>query len=378
MAKRRRPSRATRNQAKWDNHARQTAHNDTMPGLAGYAGGKAPVLNTGSIQASPRKVTVGGGNKIQGIESPTRQGGIKLQPFTDVIPSVPADYATIRADHLTQDKQVWARVDRDTRKKCTAPEDKCEQNHGDKCIMGRVWQGTVPDRKMMDFERAKLAVRPSHEAATMAADRPSGAENFHTYAQRHDDDKRAGLYRDGLGRIMRTTDMDDPTDGGQVMTHDWRESDPVHLTCEVDEETRRVRIMVVNERTGERQPRGKVVMFRTEGVMTTTDYAQMYGVPVQRNTTQKRHAAAKERALKAEARAAKKAQKDQERAARAQHRAERMTSRPTRAEARAAAVAHLIKLGVPESGHTPALIKAAREALEHEAQIAAYTGEVNA
>lgn len=368
MARQRsRKSRAARNQAKWDSHARttktpvvQATSSDVMPGLGAYAGGKAPVLNTGSIQASPRQPSV------------TPRRGIKLQPFSDVIPSVPADYATVKANHLTQDKQVWARIDRETRKKCTAPEDKCEQNHGDKCIMGRVWQGTVPDRKMMDFERVKLAVRPSHESAMMAADRPSGAENFKTHAERHDDDKRAGLYRDGLGRIMRTVDMDDPTDGAPVMMHDWRESDPVHLTCEVDEVTRRVRIMVVNERTGERQPRGKVVMFRTEGVMTTTDYAQMHGVPIQRNTTQKRHAAAKEKALKAEARAAKKAQKDQERAARAAHRAERMTSRPSRAEARAEAVAYLIEKGVPESAHTPALIKAAREALDYKAQVQSY------
>lgn len=374
MARQRsRRSRAARNQAKWDNHAQTkttkvtpistVSGGDTFPGLAGYAGGEKPALNTGSIQGAPGNVRV------------TRPRGIKLQPFSDYVPPVPADYATIRADHVTQDKQFWGRRNVETGKPCLIERDACRTEHGDQCELVRMWSGTVPDRKMMDFERAKLDVRPAHETRMMAVDRASGAETFHTYAARHDDDKTAGLYRDGLGRIMRTTDMDESSDGAPIMTYDWRESDPTHLTCEVDEETRRVRIMVVNERTGERQPRGKVVLCATEGVMTTTDYAQMHGVPIQRNTTQRAHAAAKERALKAEARDAKKRAKDQERAERAQARLDRMTSRQSRAEANAAARAHLAELGVPESGMTPSLIKAAREALEHKSQIAQYTGE---
>ncbi|MFD8340595.1 hypothetical protein ACFV42_49670, partial [Streptomyces solisilvae] len=225
------------------------------------------VMPTGSIQAAPAQVRY------------TRPKGIKLQPFSDVIPSTPRDYATVRADHVTQDTMVWARIDADTRKKCTASEEKCLANHGDKCIIGRVWENTIPDRQAMDFERIKMATRPSHESTMMATDRPSGAEKFHTYAQRHEDDSQAGLYRDGLGRIMRTADMDESTDGAVRATHDWRESDPTHLTCELTD-TGRVRIMVVNGRTGERQPRGKVVVYGTEGVMTTTDYAQMHGVPI--------------------------------------------------------------------------------------------------
>lgn len=384
---RRHQSRRARNQAKWDAHAsaqtkttRSPKISDDgpiMPGLGSYAGGKAPVFASGGVSPVPRQPTV------------TQRKGINLKPFADHIPGTPGTWtsandwdssatgagaALVKTDHVRHDKMVWARVNLESNRRCTAPEDKCAKNHGSKCGPGRVWENVTPHRELLDTERAKLGVREAHESAMMATDRPSGAEKFHTYAQRHEGDAKAGLYRDGLGRIMRTMDMDDSTDGGVRVDHDWRESDPTSLSCDLDPETSRVRIMVVNGRTGERQPRGKVIVCGTEGVMTTTDYAQLHGVPIQRNAAQRAHEAAKAKALRAEARDAKRAAKEQDRIQRRLDRAAGRggASHVSRAEMDEAARAVLAARGVTEP--TKAMMAAARDMIAHQRQINEYVG----
>lgn len=359
MAKRHRPTRSARNQAKWDTHRalQGTSLESRQAPMAPTPGSSVTtsrVMNSGSIQGGPRKVQVGGGNKSQGIESPdpSSRRGIKLQPFTDMIPSVPSDYATLKSDHLRQ-RQIW-----------TEPNKKTGERK-------RIWEVFPHDRERLDSEKAD--VREHHEAARIAVDRPSGAAEAATYNERHEDDKTAGLFRDNLGRIMRTVDMEEFGDKVVDLSRDdssgW---DDCSLTCEIDEVTSRVRLIEVNSRTGERRLRGHRAIHAVDSTMTTTDYARMHDVPIQRNQTQRADAKLKQNALKAEVREAKRARRQQEQADRIQRRLDRVTNRPSRAEADAMARAHLAKLGVPESGMNRALIKAAREVLEHQGQIKAY------
>ncbi|MEU4066651.1 hypothetical protein AB0F25_30435 [Streptomyces wedmorensis] len=364
MAKRH-MSRRQRNQAKWDAHAsthktapKTTTDNTTMPGLAGYAGGKPPVFATGSLSPVPRQPTV------------TQRKGINLKPFTDVIPSVPTDYATVKSDHVRHDKMVWGRVNVETGRECRS--EACEVTHGDKCTVGRVWERTMPDRQAMDFERAKLDVRESVESTRMAVDRPSGAEKFHTYAARHEDDKAAGLYRDGLGRIMRTEDMEEYADRIVDMVAKV-DDDMYSLSCELDDDNR-VHIVEVNMRTGERRRRGVEIIKGVDSTMTTTDYARMHGVPIQRNTTQRAHAASKIRAAKSEARDAKRAAKEQDRLNRKLDRATGVSNagHVSRREMDDAARAVLATHGV--TNPTRAQMRAARDVIAHQKQIAAYVG----
>lgn len=358
-------SRRARNQAKWDAHAstHQTAtpsmqDSQIMPGLAGYAGGEAPVFATGSLSPVPRNPTV------------TQRKGINLKPFADIIPSVPIDYATVKSDHVRHDKMVWGRVNVETGAECKAGN--CVDKHGDKCRPGRVWERTMPDRQAMDFERVKLDVRESHESAIMATDRSSGAEKFKTHAERHDEDRKAGLYRDGLGRIMRTEDMEEFADKivDMVATED---TDDYSLTCELDDDNR-VHIVEVNMRTGERRRRGAQFVKPVDSTMTTGDYAKMHGVPIQRNATQRAHAARKVREAKAETRDAKRAQREQDRVQRSLDRAAGKSgaNHTSRREMDEAARAVLAARGV--TNPTKVMMQAARDMIAHQKQIAEYTG----
>jgi hypothetical protein len=324
-------------------------------------GATSKVINTGSIQGAPAKARV------------TRPKGIKLQPFSDVIPSVPMDYATVKADHLTQDRQVWIMVDVESGKPCMMARDECRVEHGDKCELSRVWTGSMPDRKMLDAERAKLDARPAHESAIMAVDRPSGAETFATYAARHADDTKAGLFRDGLGRIMRTEDMEEYSDkivdltGGSA--EGWASPS---LTCDIADDGR-VIILEVNSITGETRRRGQHMVSPVDSTMSTMDYAHMHGVPIQRNTTQRAHAAAKIKSANADAREAKKAHRE---ADRVQRKLDRTSGRGAtvadRRERDERARAMLAELGV--TNPTKFQMNAARDVLIAQAQVKAYTG----
>lgn len=119
--------------------------------------GSRPTLNTGGIQVSPPQVRV------------TRPKGMRLQPFSDFIPRTPADYATLDPH----------------------------------------WSSGSPKRDSMAYERAGKLVRSTREIKGMRADGTSGAEDFQTYGNRHEDDVATGVFRDGLGRVIRTTTMDD-------------------------------------------------------------------------------------------------------------------------------------------------------------------------
>lgn len=324
-------------------------------------GATSKVITTGSIQGAPAKPRV------------TRPRGIKLQPFSDVMPSVPMDYATVKADHLTQDRQVWIMVGADSGKPCPMTRDECRAEHGDECKLSRVWTGSMPDRKMLDSERAKLDVRPAHESAIMAVDRASGAETFASYAARHVDDKTAGIFRDGLGRIMRTEDMEECSDKIVDLTGDGESGwDAPSLTCDLADDGR-VIILEVNSITGETRKRGQHMVSPVDSTMTTMDYAHMHGVPIQRNTTQRAHAAAKIKAANGVAREEKKAKRE---ADRIQRKLDRSSGRGAtvadRRERDERARAMLAELGV--TSPTKFQMNAAREVLIAEAQVKAYTG----
>lgn len=377
----RRASRAARNQARHAEHIATQATKIMTGGATGDVrrqsptlhgsepvGSYASVMNSGSVQGSPARIRVGGGNQSLGIASPdpSSRQGIKLQPFRDYVPSTPSDYGAGKVDHLTQ-RQVWLR----------------DPETGE--ITGRVFEAYPHEREKLDTERAR--VRDQHEAAAQAADRPSGVAGILTGSggdegARHEDDEAANLYRDGLGRIVRTLDMDENSDrwitGRTAASGDWHNADPVSLTTEVDEVTSRVRIMEVNGRTGERRRMGRVVARAVDSTMSTTDYATLHGVPVQRNATQRADASGK---AKAEARAQREADRDAKRAAREADRLARQADKParqaksgaggmSRGEVDEAARLMLAKMGVtsPSREH----LRLAREAVVFEAQVAEY------
>lgn len=393
---RRHQSRRARNQAKWDAHAstikttRPTTKIKTgdtsgpiMPGLGSYAGGEAPVFTTGGVSPVPHTPTV------------TQRKGINLKPFADHIPGTPGTWtsdndwdssatgagsALVKTDHVRHDKMVWARVNLESNRRCTASEEKCAKNHGSKCGPGRVWENVTPHRELLDIERAKLDVREAHESAMMATDRPSGAEKFKTHAERHEGDAKAGLYRDGLGRIMRTVDMDgwngengDRFTLGRTMLGGGVGWDSPSLTCDLADDGR-VIILEVNTVTGETRPRGQSVIGRVDSTMSTTDYAQLHSVPIRRNAMQRAQEAAKAKALRAEARDAKRAAKEQDRIQRKLDRATGQggASHVSRAEMDEAARAVLAARGVTEP--TKTMMAAARDMIAHQKQINEYVG----
>lgn len=289
MATRKRPSRSQRNQTKWDNHAatqkKNSERSQELAGLGAYAGGKPPVFASGSVSPVPRQPTV------------TQRKGISLKVFTDIIPGSPGDWTDGRS--------------RDTVAASPA-------------VLKPHWSSSMVHRQAFDSERG--AVRPSYEARPMAADRVSGGVEFMTYAERHESDAKAGLYRDGMGRVMRTVDMDDS--------------------------------------------------------MTTGDYAKMHGVPVVRTRDDQRNEAAgirnAERAAKASEREARRIQREQEKADRIQRRLDRAAGKSdaatvTRREMDEAARAVLKSHGV--TNPTKIQMQAAREAIAHAKQVQAYTGD---
>lgn len=375
-------SRSARNQARNAEHRAMqggaVGAKRQSPTLSGPepVGSNASIMNSGSIQASPARIKVGGGNAQLGIASPDPSGrtGIKLQPFRDFMPQGGdwTDHTTqhmahtggggsIKVDWVSQSKQVWVR----------------DEETG--ALVGRVWEALSHDREKLDAERA--GKRDTHESAMMAADRPSGVAGIMTgtgddEGARHEDDLAAKLYRDELGRIVRTEDMEEYADRIVDLTSGetaWRKSDPVSLTCEIDEETSRVRILEVNGRTGERRRRGQEVIRPVDSTMTTGDYATMHGVPLQRNATQRAHAAGKARAEKT---AAKQAEREAKAAARAAAKADspqRVAAPGTsRSEIDEAAKAMLARMGV--TSPTREHMRLAREAVVHKRQVADYTG----
>lgn len=320
-------SRRVRNQAKWDAHA-VTQQNKPgssatdigvqrpiMVGLGSYAGGKRPELSTGSIQYTPPKPTV------------TQRKGIKLQPFTDYVPPVPQDYATTRPSHLDvkpiYDQKTGARQDRAPR----------------------------PHREMLDSEMAKRDVRPSHEVAMMGVDRTSGSDSFKSYAARHEADARAGLYRDGLGRVIRTTDMED-AEASVISRTAW-----------------------LPNKNGVLSPH-QVTEYRVTGGMTTSDYATMHSVPIRRDAHTREMAARANQAQKQAVRDQKQAVRDQREQDRLQRRADRMAgkagaSHTSRADLDTAARAYLAGMGIKDP--TPEVMRAARDVIVHAKQVAQYT-----
>lgn len=331
--------RRTRNrQAQWDAHRRNQTKRTDMEGLGSYAGGKKPQLVTGSVSGTPRKPTV------------TQRKGIHLKPFSDFVPGRPGDWTTAQGrDVSTRGGAILKPSHLNV--KVTYDEDG-----------NRTDQAPDPDREVLAFERNRLAERPSHEVALMATDRPSGMTSAKTYDERHEDDSKAGLYRDGLGRIMRTTDMEEVAE--PILDLTGKSSDqPKQLSCRIDPLTQRV---IVFEVDSEERLTGTV--------MSTTDYAQMHGVPTQRNSVQKRHAKAKEKAAREAERVAKREAREQDRAQRKLDRSSGKSGagHVSRREMDEAARAVLRSHGV--TSPTKQQMKAARDVIAHQQQVQAYTG----
>lgn len=313
-------SRRARNQAKWDAHAAShTADKSIAPrtvaAIGGAMGGNAPSLHTGSIQSTPSKPTV------------TQRKGIRLQPFTDYVPRVPSDYATVPPSHMNE-KILY------------------NQETG-----ARIPQSTPPRRDRLAIEIARTATRPVHESKIMHTDGTSGGESMVTYDQRHESDTKAGLYRDGMGRVMRTTDMAD--------------ADATVVPCAFE---------MIDERTG-LPTTYRYENYLVTGGMTTTDYASMHNVPVRRDGHTRGVARAAERVAIDERKAARAVIRDQKEADRLQRRADRIAGKSgahsaTRADLDTAARAYLAAMDIENP--TPDILRAARDVITHAKQIAQY------
>lgn len=203
MARKGKPSRRQRNQAKWDAHAASHTSatistapttkpavkvDSDKPTVPSYAGGTKPRLVTGSMTGAPHKVTV------------TQRKGVSLRPFSDYIPKTPSDYATLG------DEKEW-----------------------------------------LDSEKAGRYVRMGREATEHMANSVTGGEGFQSYKERLPQDVAAGVYRDGAGRIMRLTTTPDASFVVRTREHTSTNERGITTTVKVEE------MVVVS---GDRRPEG--------------------------------------------------------------------------------------------------------------------------
>lgn len=183
--------------------------------VGGTRPGELPKFNTGSIQVMPAS------GKI------SRPKGMRLQVMSDYIPGNPGDWT----DHTRRSSAAASRA-----------------------ILKPHWSSDMPDRDSLARERAKVVTRSYREQAEY----DSNGTNIHlhaqTGAQRDRDDAARGVMRDGLGRVIRTTDMPD---------------------CEV--ELVKVRRKVV--RFGQETTEVEVEEFRVRSGRTPLQHAQAMGLP---------------------------------------------------------------------------------------------------
>lgn len=133
--------------------------------------GERPKINSGSIQAAPTK------------KRPSRSSGVTQKVMRDFVPARPDDWTSR------------------SRMSATAP--------AGSGVTRPHWSLFIANRDPLSNERAGKDVHTSAEQRQMSANRPSGVLRSQTHAERHDDDRQAGVYRDELGRVMRTEDMPD-------------------------------------------------------------------------------------------------------------------------------------------------------------------------
>jgi hypothetical protein len=229
--------------------------------------GDVPKFNTGSVQVMPPKGKV------------SRPKGYRLTPFRDYIPGNPGDWTDARS--------------RDT-------------SAASRAVLKPHWSSDMPDRNAMASETAKTVTRSHGEQVAYDADRSQGYLAYQTGAQRDVDDAARGVFRDGLGRVMRTTDMAD---------------------CEV------TRVLVRREVVAHGQATVSVEVeeFRRLDGMTPVEYARANGLPGIRRLAQvvsaekyeKQQDATQRKADKADLRADKREQRELSKAARAGERAAR-------------------------------------------------------
>lgn len=183
--------------------------------VGGTRPGELPKFNTGSIQVMPAS------GKI------SRPKGMRLQVMSDYIPGNPGDWT----DHTRRSSAAASRA-----------------------ILKPHWSSDMPDRDSLARERAKVVTRSYREQCEY----DSNGTNIHlhaqTGAQRDRDDAARGVMRDGLGRVIRTTDMPD---------------------CEV--ELVKVRRKVV--RFGQETTEVEVEEFRVRSGRTPLQHAQAMGLP---------------------------------------------------------------------------------------------------
>lgn len=224
------------------------------------APGECPKLNTGSIQVMPPKGKV------------SRPKGYRLKVMSDYIPGNPGDW--------------------------TDPS-RTSTSAASRAVLKPHWSSSMPDRNAMPSEQAKVQARTHVEQVAYDADRQQGYEAFQTGAQRDMDDAARGVFRDGLGRVIRTSSMED---------------------CEVE----RVTVTRHYQARGARVPI-EVEEFRRVSGRTAREHATQQGLPgirrlrnvVTEEKWEKLQDKAQRRADKADLRAEKKAVREQAKAERA-------------------------------------------------------------
>lgn len=233
--------------------ARQSIEGNTSPievPIGSTRPGEVPKFATGSIQVMPPSGKV------------SRPKGYRLKAWSDFIPGSPGDW--------------------------TDPE-RTNSFAGSRAVLKPHWSSNMADRQPLPSEQAKVAQRSFREQREYDADRVQGFTQFQTGAQRDHDDVARGVFRDGLGRVMRTSDMED---------------------CEVE------RVMVTRQ---VKSARGSVSVeveeFRRLSGRTAREHATQHGLPTVRPLSrvvneedfEKKADRADRRADKADMRADKKA-----------------------------------------------------------------------
>lgn len=235
--------------------------------IGGTRPGELPKFNTGSIQVMPAS------GKI------SKPKGMRLQVMSDYIPGTPGDWT-------------------DPGRTMTSA--------GSRAVLKPHWSSGIADRQPMPSENAKVQQRTHAEQVAYDADRVQGYTAYQTGAQRDMDDAARGVFRDGLGRVIRTTDMAD---------------------CEVERVMVRRSVVSYGQATTEVE----VEEFRVMSGRTPVEHARAMGLPGVRRLRdvtneedwEKSQDKAQRKADKAELRAEKKAVREQAKAEAKARRAER-------------------------------------------------------
>lgn len=265
-----RPGQSKPSQGKSKSARKRAAKRDLRAGsdhveIGATRPGECPKFNTGSIQALPSS------GKI------SRGSGMRLKVMQDYVPGRPGDWTDPKRRNMP----------------AASP-----------AVLKPHWSRNIPERDGMDFERANRLVRSTQELASMHADGVSGALEIQTGAVRHESDVATGVFRDSVGRVVRTLDMPD-----------------------VECKTVRKAVTIVE--------RGRPVQRETEyytpvdgAALTPRELAVAAGVPGTRTLTDMINERASERA------AVTAANRDEREARRAERKAEQSRIKQVRAEAR--------------------------------------------